>query len=222
MSVGMFEVSREGLRKLVRRRGLAFVIHELAQNAWDSCATRVSIRLEPIAGQAACTLVVEDDDPEGFRDFSHAWTFFAESEKKSDVQKRGRFNIGEKLVIAACDWAEIHTTKGKVCFDGDERSEFMRPCDRREGGTVFTGKIRMTRYELREVEAAVGKKWFDQGPSEAVNDLLIHELSHEFGSHLTDEFDHALSRLGAKMVALALAEPGFFRKFEREGAHGAS
>lgn len=154
---GLFEVSREGLRKLVRRRGMAFVIHELVQNAWDSDATRVLIRLEPIAGQAACMLVVEDDDADGFRDFSHAWTFFAESEKKLDVGKRGRFNIGEKLVIAACDWAEIHTTKGKVRFDGDERSEFMRPCDRRERGTVFTGKIGMTRHELREVETAVRK-----------------------------------------------------------------
>jgi hypothetical protein len=60
----------------------------------------------------------------------------------------------------------------------------------------------------------LGYKWCDNGPSYAVNRLLIHELAHEFcGNHLDDEYYQALTRLGAKMVELALYEPGFFGKY---------
>jgi hypothetical protein len=64
-------------------------------------------------------LTVEDDDPEGFTNITHAYTLFAASEKKSQADKRGRFNLGEKLVIAACDHAEISTTTGRIVFDDD-------------------------------------------------------------------------------------------------------
>lgn len=483
-----FEVDRDGLRKLLRRRGMAFVVHELVQNCWDSNAKIVEVELLPIPGKPYCRLRVEDDDPDGFKNLRHAYVLFAESEKKGDPGKRGRFNLGEKLVIAACEESEIWTTKGRVTFDREGRAWSNSSASCRERGTIFSATIRMTREEMSEVSVAVrrllppkgvattfngerlvdrepltwieatlpteiadeegylrrttrktivnvyekregepsmlyemgipvvetedpwsievtqkiplnsdrdgvtpayhrelrvavvnavhaqlsaeqaaspavqdalsdsriessavksiltkqfgekravfdmqdreanahafnegfavipgsaftkeqwsqirraeaappagrlfpspkfyseggepaqfvaeedwtsgmtniadyaealgqklikrcirvrfekgrmtapfaanyggatltfnldrlGKAWFDCGPREAVNDLLIHELSHEFGSHLTEEFDHALSRLGAKMVALALSEPGFFRKFERK------
>ena len=50
--------------------------------------------------------------------------------------------------------------------------------------------------------------------TEKLNDILIHEFAHAFGGHLSAEFDEALSRLGAKMVTLALKEPSFFTFYQ--------
>ena len=68
-------------------------------------------------------------------------------------------------------------------------------------------------YELTFNLVRLGKVYFDRGVTEDLNDLLIHEFAHKFGDHLSKEFDRAMSRLGAKMVTLALNNPGFFRKF---------
>lgn len=59
----------------------------------------------------------------------------------------------------------------------------------------------------------LGYKWFDSGVWDGANELLIHELAHEYGDHLTEEFDDGMSRIGAKMTTLALKEPEFFRKY---------
>lgn len=47
-------------------------------------------------------------------------------------------------------------------------------------------------------------------------DFLIHEFAHHgkggrVAEHLTDEYDHNLSRIGAKLVMLALQQPEWFR-----------
>jgi hypothetical protein len=101
---------------------------------------------------------------------------------------------------------------------------YAQECARRVTGheiAVFYEAGRMTspwgaNYGSRELTfnyARLGKAWFDQGPTRAVNDLLIHELAHEFGGHLTEEFDAAMSRIGATMVEMALIEPSFFAKY---------
>lgn len=148
-----FAVDREGLAKIAGRRGKVFVLHELLQNAWDcSGAREVSVGLAAISGRPLATLVVEDDDPDGFRDLTHSYTLFAESEKKAKRDKRGRFNLGEKLVLALCEEAEIISTTGGVRFDKDGRHQLRR---RRERGTQFMATIRITRGELEEVAQAI-------------------------------------------------------------------
>jgi len=116
-----FEVDKEGLARLLERRGKHFAVLELLQNAWDQNVTQVSVRLEPIDGRPRAWLQVEDDDPEGFKDLSHVFTLFADSNKKADPGKRGRFNLGEKLVLAICDQATISTTKGTIHFEASAR-----------------------------------------------------------------------------------------------------
>jgi hypothetical protein len=145
-----YEVNRKGLAKLLEKRGKAFALFELIQNAWDTGATKVQVSLEPIPNRAAATLVVTDDDPDGFADLSHAYTLFAESEKKSDPTKRGRFNLGEKLVLALCNEATITSTKGCVRFEAT--GQRTRSKKRRDRGSEFRADIRITREELIEVE----------------------------------------------------------------------
>ena len=122
-----FDVDRTGLRKLLEDRGIEFALFELIQNAWDEAGvTRVEITLKPALqrGKGFAWLIVKDDAPHGFADLRHAYTLFAESAKKANAEQRGRFNIGEKLVLSLCNSATIKTTKGTVFFDIDgTRSE---------------------------------------------------------------------------------------------------
>lgn len=148
-----FEVDKDGLARLLERRGKSWVVFELIQNSWDEGgATRVDVTLAPVMGRPLAQLKVEDDSPEGFRDLTHAYTLFAESYKKGNVKQRGRFNLGEKLVLALCESADIVSTRGGVRFTQDGRQSLRR---RRERGTVFEAVIRMTREELARVERDV-------------------------------------------------------------------
>lgn len=148
-----FEVSRAGLAKLVERRGKAFAVLELIQNAWDEESTEVIVTVTAVEGEPRVRLIVEDDNPTGFADLAHSYTLYAESTKKSDPSKRGRFNLGEKLVLALCVHASISTTTGTIVFDAEGRHHYPRR--KRGRGSKFEGLLRMTREELREMEAAV-------------------------------------------------------------------
>lgn len=148
-----FTVDKAGLAKLLDKRGKSFAIFELLQNAWDTSAKRVTLTINVLPGRPMAAIMVEDDDPDGFKNLAHAYTMFAESEKKGDPSKRGRFNLGEKLVLALCERAEILSTKGSVHFNKDGRVIGRKKLER---GSCFRGDMRMTRAELDEVTAAIG------------------------------------------------------------------
>lgn len=154
MSDNWFEVDRKGLRDLLEHRGKQFLVYEMVSNAWDeSGVTTVRVGLESIPGARNCVeLTVEDDAPEGFHSIGDAYTLFAPSYKKGNAEQRGRFNLGEKLVLACCEKAEIISTQSAVRFDSTGRHS-MR--ERRERGTLIRAAIRMTGVELERVlEAA--------------------------------------------------------------------
>lgn len=139
-----FEVDKEGLAKILERRGKEFLLYELISNAWDTKATEVEVSTV-VTGRGQVSIVVRDDDPQGFTSLSHAFTLFAESGKKGDAELRGRFNLGEKLVLAMCNSAEISTTTGTVYFDKTGRRVSK---SKRERGSQFIGTVRMTLAEL--------------------------------------------------------------------------
>lgn len=149
-SKNWFDVDRKGLGKLIERRGKIALLFELVANALDADGTtRVEIVLEPEEGVPHATVVVRDDAPEGFADLSHAWTLFAESNRKAYPQKRGRFNLGEKRVLALCTEASIVSVRDAVMFDARGRTGSRA---RRARGTEFQGIARITRAELAEIK----------------------------------------------------------------------
>lgn len=116
-----FDVDKQGLARILERKGKEFALFELIQNAWDEPGvTTVNVTLERLGRNLAC-LVVEDDAPEGFKDLSHAFTLFADSAKKANPEQRGRFNLGEKLVLAISDEVTIRTSRGGLRFDESGR-----------------------------------------------------------------------------------------------------
>jgi hypothetical protein len=149
MTNAWFKVDREGLRKLVEDRGKAMVLYELVQNAWDTeGSTRVDVIIEKLPGRPAVHLVVRDNDPNGFADLAHAYTLFAESTKKNNPEQRGRFNLGEKLVLALCRHATIRSTTGAVTFHED--GTLTRSRERLREGSEFEAEVRMNVSEYDE------------------------------------------------------------------------
>ena len=121
-----FEIDKEGLARIIKRRGLQFVPFELIANAWDSKATEVCVTLLSVFGTRQARLVVTDDDPDGFADIGHAYTLFADSCRRGNPLQRGRFNIGEKLVLSVATNAVIMTTTAGLVFNATGRHRTMR------------------------------------------------------------------------------------------------
>jgi hypothetical protein len=148
-----FEVDKKGLAALMERRGKKFILFELLQNAWDEKSAHVSVELEKLPGRPAARIVVTDDNPDGFADLSHAFTLFAASKKRADPEKRGRFNLGEKLVLSLCERATISTTNGSIVFDHDGRHAKRQSTTK---GSSFDGVFKCTAEEFEEIiDAAI-------------------------------------------------------------------
>jgi hypothetical protein len=139
-----FEVNQDGLRQLLAHRGPEFALFELVQNSWDEAGvSHVEVSVEPMPGRVATAIVsVTDDATHGFADLTHAWTLYAPSAKKANPQQRGRFNQGDKLVLALADEAQIITTTGSVSFDATGRHRGRR---KRDVGSQIRVIMRLTR-----------------------------------------------------------------------------
>jgi hypothetical protein len=121
-----FEVDKLGLAQLLERRGKEFALFELVQNGWDEPGvTKVCVSLEH-QGRNRARLVVEDGALEGFKDLSHAFTLSAVSAKKANPEQWGRFNLGEKLVLAISDEVTISTTQGSIRLDTEGRHRLRK------------------------------------------------------------------------------------------------
>ncbi len=169
-----FEVDRGGLRQLLEGRDKSFILRELLQNAWDEKGvTRCDVHLTPIGGRPAVRLQVEDDAPEGFYDLRHAYTLYADTRKRRDPMKRGRFNLGEKQVLSLCEQAVISTTKGTVEFCKDGNREFHPT--KRQAGSIFDGIIRMTRAELEECRKAIRMFLPPEGITTTLNGVEVQK-----------------------------------------------
>jgi hypothetical protein len=170
--MGWFEVDKGGLRQLLEGKDKGFVLRELIQNAWDEPGvTRVNVILKRIAGTPFVEVEVEDDAPEGFYDLRHAFTLFANTRKRKDAEARGRFNLGEKQVLALCRSASIITTKGTVIFT--EAGERKGSKAATESGSVFTGEFRMTTAEIHDAMKSVATFLSPKGIVTTFNEALI-------------------------------------------------
>lgn len=171
-----FTVDKEGLADLIKRRGAAGAVVELVQNAFDTEAKNVTVSLET-TGRMQAHLQVTDDDPNGFIDLAHAFTLFAASSKKSQAEKRGRFNLGEKLVLALCSTASIASTKGTVSFDAAGRHENSKA--RTDVGSIFDASIRLSVSDIRDVETLVHRIFIPDGVTFSYNGTVIEPRKPE-------------------------------------------
>jgi hypothetical protein len=63
----------------------------------------------------------------------------------------------------------------------------------------------------------LGWKWFNQGATEDVDRLLIHEFGHQYSrDHLSEDYHESLCRLGVNFKRFALEKPEELKRFIRE------
>ena len=118
-----FTVDKEGLKALQAGKPKTFIINELTQNAWDENITKCGVFIQYDNSKKEISVEVRDNNPEGFKDITHAYTLFADTYKRKDPSKRGRFNLGEKQVLSISNYAKVTTTKGTILFDSQGRHE---------------------------------------------------------------------------------------------------
>ena len=165
-------IDRSGLADLAMRNGAAPLILEPIQNSWDEQSSCVSLDMEPVPGKALVKLVVQDDNPDGFRDLADAYTMFRPSHKLDNAEQRGRFNIGEKLLLAIATEARITSTTGSVLFGPDGRTTSRK---KTHAGTILAATIKMTRAELEEAERLLATLIPPKGIKTTINGV---ELKH--------------------------------------------
>jgi hypothetical protein len=188
-----FDIDRTGLAKLLQRRGIEFAVFELIQNAWDEKGvSTVDVQLHAAQERGYSMLTVTDNAPDGFADLRHAYTLFAESAKKANPLQRGKFNIGEKLVLALCKWAIITTTKGTVTFTDKGRGSSRT---KRNFGTCFQALIKMSAEERDRVSTEIQKLISPQAIETTFNDDRLRDwawrLEKEIDVTLPTEFADA-------------------------------
>jgi len=147
MKKNWFEVSKEGLRQLQEGKPKSFVLKELVQNAWDEDdVTYCGVLMHHAKGELS--IHIYDNAPEGFKDLTHAFTLFAPTYKRLDPTKRGRFNIGEKQVLAMCRSAMISTTKGTITFTPEGRRHGR---SKTKKGSTVTVVLKANQKEYQEI-----------------------------------------------------------------------
>src|SRR5437879_53728 len=145
-------------------------------------------------------LIVEDDAPEGFKDLSHAFTLFADSTKKRNPEQRGRFNLGEKLVLAISDEVTIRTTKGGIRFDADGRHSLR---SRQAVGSRIECLLRITEDECSAIQAQMQKLISPERITTVFNGSLL-------------EPRRAVAELNVTLPTEVASEDGFLRRVDRE------
>jgi len=205
-----FSVDKSGLGRQAEEQGKGRLVGELIQNALDEPGvTQIAVTLTLVPGQEMADLTVEDDSPSGFADLSHAYTLFAPSAKRGNPEQRGQFNLGEKLVLAVCEQASISTTKGTVIFDG-EQGRIEKP-DKRERGSVFMGRIRMTEAEYVQVCDYLRSLLLPGGIVVSFNGdrLLPRQPVHTFTASLETQIadDKGVMRPTIRKTQVSLYEP---------------
>lgn len=195
--------NRAGLANTLSELERTKLIEEIVQNAMDTEAKNIVVLLkEPKYGYA--TLTVEDDDPEGFIDMSMAYEMFADTPKRKDRTKRGRFTIGEKRVLAMSRRASIESTKGSVLFEivnGKEDRTNSRK--KRDVGTLATFEIKMTEEQYAEIRQGIRSII----PDESVKILFNGESVPHRKPVLT---------FTAKLKTEAADEEGQMKRFQEE------
>lgn len=164
-------VDRKGLAKKLAKKPKSFLVFELIQNAWDEDISKVDVSLEMLPGRPACKITVEDDCPDGFQDLASVYTMFRDSKKAPDPTKRGRFELGEKLVLALALDAKITSTKGTILIENEERRHTR---EKRDAGTIFEGTFKLNREEYEEVCRAIRQVIPPSGIETTVNGERLH------------------------------------------------
>ncbi len=156
----MFDVNIEGLKELEAGREPAHLAFEPVANVFDEARgygdedrkrpTICHVTLEYSANPRGVRLIVEDDGA-GFSDERDIYTFFGTSAKRDTPGVAGRFNSGEKLLIAAARTARVQSMMTTVDFADGKRTVTNHRTVQHEG-TRIEVLMPWTQADMRTVQ----------------------------------------------------------------------
>ena len=112
------EIDFDGWRKQQLRRKPIAVVKELISNFLDEdSATEMILDISPIS-----KIISYTDNGKGFSNPDDVFRLYAESIRKNDPTKRGRFNRGEKEFNAVCEPLVVRTSDKSITFKGNSRT----------------------------------------------------------------------------------------------------
>ncbi len=133
-----FKVDIHGLAVQMQELGTARLSAELLSNSFDEdSAHNVTVDIQK---HGNIIHIKVNDDGNGFLDKKEIYTLFADSRRRTDPTKRGRFNFGTKQFLSICEDAYIKTGNIQVIFKGAKKVE-KRLSKKFIGVEVF-GRIR--------------------------------------------------------------------------------
>ena len=141
-------MDRRGFRDLMIGRELWLLLMENVSNAFDADCKVLDVNVRR-RQRSPFVQVTFEDDGEGFSDIKLAYTFYADTERRSNPAKRGRFTVGEKNLLAVAEEAVIETRNKRLTFDSSGRHTGTLKTPRQ--GTLVKLLIRMTLNDEHEI-----------------------------------------------------------------------
>lgn len=130
---GRFEIDTEGFKIQMSEMEPYRIVQEIIANSFDEpSVTEINCYLRH--DRSYFTMSIQDNG-KGFRSIKDVFTLFRNSYKRKDVQQRGRFNLGEKEVMAVAYDGFIRSRDWKVEFYENKRRE-TKNLDDNHGTTV--------------------------------------------------------------------------------------
>ena len=183
----MFTVDPQGLRELEEGRAVWRAPLELVSNVFDEARgyegagtvqrarpTRCDIVIEPVPGSRAHRYMVSDDGA-GFLDESDVYTLFGPTPKRSNAAVAGRFNAGEKQLIAVAKTAVVRTGWSTTSFSNDRRT--VKKHRTPHTGTSVECVMRWTVAEAEEVVEAIKRCRPPQGLTVTLNGETLPDVA---------------------------------------------
>jgi hypothetical protein len=199
----MFAVDPQGLRELEEGRAVWRAALEPVSNCFDEARgyegvgtvqrarpTRCDIVIEPVPGSRAHRYMVSDDGA-GFLDESDVYTLFGPTPKRSNVAVAGRFNAGEKQLIAVAKTAVVRTGWSTTSFSNDRRT--VKKHRTPHVGTSIECTMRWSVAEAEEVVAAIKRCRPPQGLTVTLNGETLPSVAEA----------HAVVRVSLPTVLLS-------------------
>ena len=154
----LFEVDTEGLREVIGGTEPWRHAIELVANVFDEYRGYSEGRVKPTfcsvtltkEGRNPAVLTVTDNGA-GFDEVSDVWTFFRTTAKRSTADVSGRFNAGEKQLLAVATEAEILTGRHTVTFKDGKRKHVAHKTAKHAGTKVTV----LLRWNFADYETAL-------------------------------------------------------------------
>ena len=181
----IFNIDFQGWRELVGGDNQQRQPLELVANVFDEYRGYTEGRVRPTYckvtltkdGRKPATLEVEDDGA-GFDEVSDIWTFFRSTAKRRNADVAGRFNAGEKQLLAIAKTATIVTNNHTITFANGKR-DVTKHKSIKHKGTKITATFVWNNQQVEEITALFKDVVTPHGLTYTVNGTSVDAKKHD-------------------------------------------